>query len=103
MLVPLYGSLAYPRKVYTSVADQISDDEDDAAITDSSRLLPPGSAFPTNGDRSSFSSDASKYGTFRQARSTLHASTPGTRVHSPVPSGPETKVRWNLHRIPALT
>lgn len=84
LLVPLFASLSSPRVVYRSLA---TEDNAVAPATDSTFLLPSGT-----GDHVSTSSapvgtpEAGKYGTFRDPRSNLQASAPGTRPATPAPS-----------------
>lgn len=91
LLVPLFASLSSPRVVYRSLAPE---DNAVAPATDSTFLLPPG-----NGDNISASSatvgasEAGKYGTFRDPRSNLQASAPGTRPATPATSTRQGKVR----------
>ncbi|KZT04683.1 uncharacterized protein LAESUDRAFT_744261 [Laetiporus sulphureus 93-53] len=86
LLVPLLAALFFPRVTYVAVHDS---DEEAQAETD---LLLPQSvgAAPSTG-LSPVSAEMSKYGTFRStARSTIQASGPTTRSHTPAPSAVQT-------------
>jgi ATP-binding cassette subfamily B (MDR/TAP) protein 6 len=87
LLIPLLGSLLYPRRVYRAVALQA-----DVVPTASSILIRSEQGNLTSGLAPPDSVDSSKYGTFRPIRSYLQRSTPTTRPATPVPStAPEQK------------
>lgn len=87
-------ALLLPRVVYTALQ---SDDVYAPVPTASSFLLSPDSAAHASTGLSPVAglegSEASKYGTFRTARSTLQRSAPTTRAATPAPStAPDSKV-----------
>ncbi|KAL0956110.1 hypothetical protein HGRIS_002278 [Hohenbuehelia grisea] len=95
VLIPLLHALVYPRVVYASIS---ADSEEEPIPTASSFLLPtsePGANASTGLSPvpGLAAGEASKYGTFRTPRSTLHRSTPNTRAATPAPSsnGQDTK------------
>ncbi|PPQ89526.1 hypothetical protein CVT25_012198 [Psilocybe cyanescens] len=94
LLAPLLAGLVTPRITYSSV--QTYDDVETPAVepTVSTFLLAPDSGSqPSTGLAAvTGTGDSSKYGTFRNNRSTLQASAPTTRAATPAPStGPDTK------------
>jgi hypothetical protein len=94
-LFPLLMAILFPRTVYGPA--EAEDDEEQAAQTDSSFLLPHGTHPQTSNGLSpvpGLLNEQTKYGTFRPtARPNLRQSAPTTRAPTPTPStGPDTKV-----------
>lgn len=87
LLVPLLVALLVPRVVYTAI--QNDGNLEAHPPTQSSFLLSPDSNVQPSTGLSAvagLSGDASKYGTFRTARSNLQRSVPTTRAATPAPS-----------------
>lgn len=98
LLVPLLGALFFPRVSYVPV-----NADDESAPGETSLLLPADDTATPSTGLSPVTAEMSKYGTFRPtARSTLHASGPTTRSHTPAPStiqAPEAKSKETREEI----